>query len=283
VLDSADYLAYSGQDPEIKVIGMYLEGIKEGRKFLEILQEVSARKPVVIWKGGRTEAGGRAIASHTGSLAVSQVIWDAAVKQHGAIKVDSMEEMTDTLKALLYLPTVQGNRVAVTGGSGGQSVAIADAFAEAGLSLPPLTQKSYDELMTFYSVIGGGYRNPIDTGNQNRIQMKRILEIIGQDANIDNVVLLSMARWAAYEEVAFQIEPLMEIKRKTGKPVMAIVSYATPNEMERAAQVTKQFQERDIPTFSTIERGAKALRNTLDYYRRQNKIALERTEPMKAV
>jgi acyl-CoA synthetase (NDP forming) len=269
VLDSADYLVYFGQDPEIKVIGMYLEGVKAGQKFLKTLREVSAKKPVVVWKGGRTEAGGRAIASHTGSLAVSQVIWDAAVKQYGAIKADSIEEMTDTLKALLYLPPVQGNRVAVTGGSGGQSVAIADVFSEAGLRLPSLSQESYDELMTFYSLIGGGYRNPIDTGNQNRMQMKRILEIIGRDANIDNVVLLSQARWAAFEELRIQIDPLVDIREKTGKPVLAIVSYSTPNEMERAAEVTKRFQEQDIPTFPTMERGAKALKNALDYYRRQ--------------
>jgi acyl-CoA synthetase (NDP forming) len=270
VLDSADYLAYFGQDPEIKVIGMYLEGVKGGQNFLKTLPAVSAQKPVVVWKGGRTEAGGRAIASHTGSLAVSPTIWDAAIRQYGAIKVNSMEEMVDTLKALLYLPQVRGNQVAVTGGSGGQSVAIADVFAEAGLRLPSLSQESYNELSTFYSVIGGGYRNPIDTGNQNRMQMRRILEIIGHDANIDNVVLLSQARWAVAEDVKIHIDPLVEIREKTKKPVLAIVSYSTPNEMERAAEVTKRFQEKDIPTFPTIERGAKALKNALDYYRRHS-------------
>jgi acyl-CoA synthetase (NDP forming) len=270
VLDSADYLAYFGQDPEIKVIGMYLEGVKAGRKFLKALHEVSSRKPVVVWKGGRTEAGGRAIASHTGSLALPQAIWEAAVRQCGAIKVDSMEEMADTLKALLYLPPVRGNRVAVTGGSGGQSVAIADVFSEAGLRLPSLSQESYDELSTFYNIIGGGYRNPIDTGNQNRMQTRRILEIVGRDANIDNIVLLYMARWAAFEELKGNIDPLVEVHEKTGKPAMAIVSYSTPNEMERAAEVTKRFQEKDIPTFPTIERGAKALKNALDYHRRQS-------------
>ena len=269
VLDSADYLAYFGQDPELKVIGMYLEGVKAGRKFLKALQEVSARKPVVVWKGGRTEAGGRAIASHTGSLAVSQAVWNAAVRQCGAIKVDNLEEMVDTLKALLYLPQVRGNRVAVTGGSGGQSVAIADVFAEAGLRLPSFSEESYNELGTFYDVIGGGYRNPIDTGNQNRMQTRRILEIIGRDANIDNIVLLFMARMAAAGELKVHIDPLVDIRDKTGKPVMAIVSYATPNEMERAGEVTKRFQEKDIPTFPSIERGAKALKNALDYYRRQ--------------
>ena len=75
VLDSPDYLEYFGQDPEIKIIGMYLEGFRDGKRFLDVLRRVARIKPVIIWKGGRTEEGGRSIASHTGSLAVSQTIW----------------------------------------------------------------------------------------------------------------------------------------------------------------------------------------------------------------
>ncbi len=101
VLDSADFLEYFGEDPDIKAIGMYLEGVKDGKRFLMVLKGVSQRKPVVIWKGGRTEEGTRAIASHTGSLAISQAVWDAAVNQCGGIKVTSIEGLIDTLKALL--------------------------------------------------------------------------------------------------------------------------------------------------------------------------------------
>jgi acyl-CoA synthetase (NDP forming) len=266
VLDSADYLEYFGRDSETKVIGMYLEGVKDGRRFLRVLREVSAQKPVVVWKGGRTEEGGRAIASHTGSLALPQAIWDAAVRQCGAINVARMEELIDTLKVLLYLSPVWSDRVAVAGGSGGQSVAIADVFAETGLRLPLLTQESYDELDTFYSLIGGGYRNPIDTGNENRREMKRIMEILERDANIDNIVLLGNARWGTPEQIQGQVGIMADIKERTPKPVMAIIPFATPNEMQRARELTKQFQERGIPAFPSIERGALALRNALDYY-----------------
>ncbi len=266
VLDSADYLEYFGRDPEIKIIGMYLEGVKDGRRFLTVLREVSAQKPVVIWKGGRTEEGERAIASHTGALAVAQTVWHAAVRQCGAINVAGMEELIDTLKVLLYLSPVWSDRVAVAGGSGGQSVAIADVFAETGLRLPLLTQESYDELDTFYSLIGGGYRNPIDTGNENRREMKRIMEILERDANIDNIVLLGNARWGTPEQIQGQVSIMADIKERTPKPVMAIIPFATPNEMQRARELTKQFQERGIPAFPSIERGALALKNALDYY-----------------
>jgi len=272
VLDSPDYLEYFDQDPEIKVIGMYLEGVKDGRRFLKVLKEVSARKPVVIWKGGETEEGERAVASHTGSLAGSQAIWDIAVRQCGAVKVSSMEELVDTLKALLYLPPVRGNKVGIAGGSGGQSVAIADAFAKAGLKVPLLTQESYEELATFFSLVGAGYRNPIDLGS-NRTEERRIMEILERDTNIDNLVLLTGARWGIIETPKSDFDLMDYIKQKSSKPVMAVVAFSTPEEMQSTGEATQQFQERGVPAFPSIERGTLALRNALDYYSFKNSVA----------
>jgi acyl-CoA synthetase (NDP forming) len=266
VLDSPDYLEYFAQDPEINVIGMYLEGVKNGQRFVKVLKAVSARKPVVIWKGGRTEEGGRAIASHTGSLAVPQAIWDSAVRQCGAVNVPSMEELVDALKALLYLPPVRSNRVAITGGSGGQSVAIADVFAEAGLEVPRLSKASYDELATFYNLIGGGYPNPVDTGNQNRLEMKRILEILERDTNTDNIVLLGMTRFGTPEQIQGEVDLMAEIRARSRKAVMAVVPYSTADEMRQARELSQKFQKRGIPSFPSIERGARALKRALDYY-----------------
>ncbi len=267
VLDSTDYLEYFGRDPEIKVIGMYLEGVRDGRRFFKMLREVAARKPVVIWKGGRTEGGRRAIASHTGSLAVPQAIWNAAVRQCGAIKVARMEELIDTLKALLYLSPVRGDRVAIAGGSGGQSVAIADVFAEAGLKVPLLTQESYDELATFFTLIGAGYRNPIDTGNVNRREMRRIMEILERDANIDNLVLLITMRFRTPEQLGSSVNLVVDIRKRTPKPVMAILSCSfSPGEVQQAGDVIQKLQSGGVPAFIALERGAFALRNALDYY-----------------
>ena len=270
VLDSTDYLEYFGDDKGIKAIGMYLEGVKDGRRFLKVLKEVAGRKPVVIWKGGRTEEGGRAIASHTGSLAVPMAVWDAAVRQCGALKVDRIEELIDTLKAILYLMPVYGNRVGIAGGSGGQSVAIADVFAEAGLKVPLLSQESYDELATFFSLIGGGYRNPIDTGNVNRLQMKRIMEILERDTNIDNLVLLTSVGFRMPDQLERDIELMATIRKRTPKPVMVILGFSPPEAWQEIKDVVQRFREGGIPTFFTLERGAGALKNTLDYYNQKN-------------
>lgn len=269
VLDATDYLEYFGRDVAIKAIGMYLEGVKDGRRFLTVLRQVSAQKPVVIWKGGWTEAGERAIDSHTGALAVPQAIWDAAVKQARAIKVTSLEELIDTLKALLYLSPVRGNRVALAGGSGGQSVAITDAFAEAGLKVPLLTQESYDELATFFSLVGASCRNPIDPGS-NRKELGHILEILERDANIDNLVLLMWPMMHRHNpgQLESDIDSLTNIRKRTSKPVMAILPcFSTLADVQQARNITQKFQDSGIPVFATVERGARALRNALEYYK----------------
>ncbi len=269
VLDSPDYLEYFAQDPEIKVIGMYLEGVKDGKRFLNTLKEVASRKPVVIWKGGRTEAGGRAIASHTGSLAVSQAVFSAAIRQCGAIQVSSLDQMVDVLKALLYLAPVYGDRVAVAGGSGGQSVAIADVFAENGLKLPLLTKASYDEFASFFTVIGGSYRNPVDTGNVNRWQLKRIMDILERDGNVENLVLLGNSRLNK-EQAEVYLQSAIDIRPKTAKPVMAILTCAFATEdIERTRDMMQKLQANGIPAFTALDRCAFALKTLLDYYRRR--------------
>ncbi|MBN1380973.1 MAG: CoA-binding protein [Deltaproteobacteria bacterium] len=271
ILDSADYLEYFAQDKDIEAIGIYIEGPKDGQRFFRVLKETAARKPVVIWKGGRTDAGSRAIASHTGALAAQAAVWDAAVRQCGAVTAANMEELIDILKAIIYLRPVKGDRVAITGGSGGLSVAVADAFAEAGLQVPRLTRKSYDEFASFFSLIGGGYQNPVDTGNANSREMKRILSILEADDNIDNIVLLLTARYKSMYLTDQIINATIDMRNSTSKPVAAILSYSFSAEyMEKAQTLIKKLQDGGIPTFVSLERGALALKKTLEYYRSKN-------------
>ncbi len=274
VLDSADYLEYFGSDDGIHAIGMYLEGVRDGRRFLKVLKEVAARKPVVVWKGGRTEEGGRAIASHTGSMAVPMAIWDAAIAQCGGVKVRSMEELVDALKAIESLASVYSDRVGIAGGSGGQSVAIADVFAEVGLKVPTLTQESYDELDSFFTLIGGGYRNPIDTGNVNRREMKRIMEILERDANVDNLVLLTSGNARLSGQMEGDIEMLVNIRQRSSKPVAVVLAFQSPEAVQGSREVAEKLLEGGIPTFVSLDRGARALKNALDYHKRRQAVGV---------
>ncbi len=273
VLDSAEFLDYFGQDNDIKIIGMYLEGLRDGRRFMEVLKKVSAKKPVIIWKGGRTAGGARAIASHTGSLAVPYAIWEDAIKQFGGIPVKNMDELIDTIKVMMFSEPVTGNRVGLTGGSGGQSVAITDAFTEAGIEVPPFTKKTTDELSTFYNVIGGGMTNPIDTGNSNRMQLNRIMDIVEADANIDNVVLLmgqgsGSAGSNGQDLVPGGVGAVTTLRKRSKKPVLATVySPFSSGGVQEARKTIKALQDGGVPAFSTIERAAKALKNAMEYYK----------------
>jgi len=270
VLHACDFLEYFGQYPEIKVIGMYLEGVKDGRRFLKVLKEVSSRKPVVILKGGRTPDGGRAIASHTGSMAIPLTVWDSAIRQSGAISVSDLEEMIDTLKALLYLPTMNGERFGVAGGAGGESIAIGDILAEAGLKVPELDQNSYEELSKFFSLVGGAYPNPIDTDvGFNRQHLERVMRILADDPNIDNLILLARVGKFLYspEMRESDIEIMLNLKKYTTKPALVVLPYVTPEEMKESLEIIPRYQNGGVPVFPSMNRSALALKNTLIYHR----------------
>jgi acyl-CoA synthetase (NDP forming) len=271
ILDACDYLEYFAQDDGIEAIGLYIEGPKDGERFFQVLKSTAEKKPVVVWKGGRTEAGSRAIASHTGSMASQAAVWEAAVRQCGAVSASNQDEIIDALKAILYLEPVRGDRVAVTGGSGGLSVAVADVFAEAGLTVPRLSQKSYDAFAGFFSLIGGGYQNPVDTGNVNAREMKRILDILEADKNIDNIVLLLMARARSRSLMDTIVGAAVETRAATPKPLAAIISHLfSPENIQQAQDLMKKLQDGGIPAFVSLERGAAAIRKAHEYYALKN-------------
>jgi acyl-CoA synthetase (NDP forming) len=179
-----------------------------------------------------------------------------------------MEGLIDTLKALIFLPPIYGDRVGITGVSGGQSVAIADALAEVGLKVPLPTRESCDKLLAFYTLIGGGYLNPIDTGNANRKEIRRIMEILEEDSNMDNLVMLITTRriFTAPEGLQEQVDLLSEMKKRGRKPLIAITTYSTLDEAQIAMETAHKLQERGVANFPSLERAARALRNVFDYY-----------------
>ena len=269
VINACDFLEYFGQDPDVKAIAMYMEGVSDGRRFFELLREVSSRKPVVVMKGGRTVDGGRAVASHTRSLAIPSKIWDAAIEQSGAVSVPSLDEMIDALKALLFLTPVVGNRIGVAGGAGGESIEMTDVLAGVGLRVPELAQDSYDELYSFFSLVGGSCRNPIDTDiGYNRRFLERVLKILADDPNIDNLILMARVGTFLYSESmgSSDIEIVHRVRESTGKPILAVIPYVTPDEMKEWVGVVSRYQDGGVPVFPSIRRAAIALRNARGYH-----------------
>src|SRR5579872_86510 len=144
MLEAADYLDLMTDDPATRAIGMYLEGVRDGRRFFASLSRAAARHPVVVWKGGMTEAGARATFSHTGSLATAAAVWRELMVQSGAVSVASLDAMLDAVEMLARGRAVTGNRMGLVAMTGGQSVVITDTFASAGLAIPTLSAASYE-------------------------------------------------------------------------------------------------------------------------------------------
>lgn len=276
VLDSTDYLEYLGEDEDTKIIGLYIEGVKNGRQFFTALREIAKRKPVLIWKGGQTKEGSRATASHTASLAESPLIWDALIRQCGAIKVNNLDEIVDTMAALLYAKPTTGSRVGLCAMTGGQSVVIADAFSKAGLEIPLLTERSYREFASFFDIIGSSYRNPLDISSNFRSldNIIRCIDILNSDEQIDAVVLelslvfLTRLEWIVPNFFDNLIDALTRYKARSNKPFITILVSAHAE--SEAIEAKKKLVERGIPSFPSFERGAKALKKVTEYYSLQS-------------
>ena len=275
VLDSPDYLEYMGQDAETRIIGMYVEGFKDGRRFFETLRKVARSKAVIIWKGGQTQDGARAMASHTASLATEKSIWDSLVSQCGAITVDSLEEMIDVMKVLLYIKPSTGTRMGITTLTGGPSVVAADAYAKAGLEVPPLSERSYEQLATFFSIIGASYRNPIDVSSNipSLDIFTRLLEILAQDENVDAVMTELSTSVLGYQEALDKgytdgLLSLLESHHRNSRKPFFVTVVALNQEVE-AIRLRETLMEKGIPSFPSFQRSANAYRKAIDFYRFQ--------------
>ncbi len=286
MLEAADYLDLMAEDARTRVVGMYIEGVRDGRRFYESLRRACARFPVVIWKGGMTEAGARATLSHTGSLATPAAVWNSMVRQSGAVSVAGLDAMLDAVEALARGRPMKGCRMGLVAMTGGQSVVITDTFASAGLEIPTLSDSSYDDLKTFFNVIGGSYRNPLDAGGTimggdvNRGNLARILDILDRDPIIDAIVLeigtgLRAQRWASHEdELTRLLDHIAEFNRKTLKPFFVIL---LPAHVETIVARAKQLaRERGLVVFDSFERSAAALKVSYDYW--SNRVTRERRD-----
>jgi acyl-CoA synthetase (NDP forming) len=265
VLENPDYLEYFAQDKETKFIVMYIEGVQDGKRFLEILKRTTPIKPVLIWKSGLTDAGQRATASHTNSLAGSKNIWEALCKQSGAIQVNSIEESMDILATLSMMKNFTGNRVGLAGGAGGQSVVMADDFTNAGFQVPALTKSSNQKLASFFSLIGAAYPNPIDMGS-NRKEIETVIETLMEDDNIDFVTMQfsSSKNKEDQERAEFSMQLLTKHRERLGKPIASIVFSPDPKASEQSI-LTDMLQKYQIPSYSTYQRASLALKKVSNY------------------
>ena len=272
MMDCTDFLEYLATDPETRIICMYLEGVRDGRRLVELVRQIDSHKPIVVWKGGLTASGARAAATHTGSLAGDGQIWDAFFKQTGAIQVGSIEEMADVSMTLLQLKPSPGARLAVLGGGGGNNVATADICAEEGLELPALSAETRARLLEFMTLINQSVVNPLDAGSvfASTALLLRALEALAADPLVDIIVLhmgADYAKWFSPQALAELKSCIVDFNNKgpTGKPVVAAI-----HEQEKpaeAAEFVLDLRQAGITTYSSLRRACRALRRSAGYHR----------------
>jgi len=265
-LDASDFLQYLGADPKTKVIGAYLEGTRDGTRIFNTMKEVTKVKPLVVWKGGRTEVGAQAAMSHTGSLASSAAIWSAMLRQAGAIEAYSLEELTDTLLIFQQLNCWQGTSAAIIGGladgGGGISVSAGDACVERGLRIPPLSPETKQELGKLLGEVGSILRNPVDVSQAHGMAtLFQAIDLVARDTVIDIVliqedidILLPIYSWKGLEEIN---EFFIELGGRHNKPIIVVLPPGSA-ESERL-QIEQRLLAASTPVFCSMERAAKAI------------------------
>ena len=273
-LDASDFLQYLATDPKTRVIGAYLEGTRDGARLFNTMKEVATVKPLIVWKGGRTEAGIRAAMSHTGSLASSAAVWSAMLKQAGAIEVHNLEEMIDTLLIFQQIGDWQGTRAAIIGGladgGGGNSVAAGDACVRNGLKVPPLSLKTKQKLSELLGEVGSILRNPVDVSQAQFRGLETLfqsIDLVTRDTTIDVIliqedtdILLPIYSWKGLEEIN---DFFIELGSRQNKPIIIVLPPGSA-ESERM-QIEQKLLAASIPVFCSMERAAKAIHNINQY------------------
>jgi len=265
-INESDLLEYLTEDTQTTTIGMYLEGVVEGNRFVRAAGMVCKSKPVVVMKAGRSEAGAIAVASHTGSLAGSDAVFDAVCRRTGLVRVQDSEAFFDTLSAFEKLPLPRGNRMGVLSITGMGCVAATDAAEEYGIVLPALqpgTLKRLGKVMPSWAPV----RNPIDTWSAiEQHGSKKATSHIAQSLMDQKDVDALLITFVLMPESMFDIpEAFAEIfSRHPDKPVFASYYGGTAREI---AHIHEGFAALGVPCYPTPERAMFAFGRMVDYAR----------------
>jgi acyl-CoA synthetase (NDP forming) len=287
-LNCVDYLNYFGRDKDTKVVLAYLEGIDPGVKLLPAAREISRRKPIIVFKGGRTDAGGQAAATHTGAMAGQSRIFKSAFRQAGMLEVNTSQALLDSARAFANCPLPKGNRIGIITRGGGWGVITVDACEENGLQIPPLPEsiiKKLDKHLPKY----WSRANPVDLvatiAYDPYLDCLQILaewdgidaaialgtgrqapaypyskEVKGPPALLDAILMASKYFEDRAEKPDWMLEGIGKLIKQTGKPI--IVVSIGPEALHRS-----NLYEFQVVSYPTPERAVQVLRQMYDYRR----------------
>jgi len=258
-----DYLRYLGEDPHTRVATLYVEGFRDGRRFLRVARSVTASKPVVVYKSGATEQGRTAAKSHTGALAGSYVMTVDVLRQVGVSVVQQSDEILPVAEGLGLLQKARGKRVAVISDGGGQATIAADRLSEAGLELPPLTDATRARLAGIL-LPQASLANPVDVAGSSDSKPSLLadcMEILADDENVDAIFLVGMfggyhTRFAEslLGDEMRGAESMIELAARSDKPLVIYSLYAPVR-----PPALRRLHEARLPVYASIEHAVRVL------------------------
>jgi acyl-CoA synthetase (NDP forming) len=256
-----DYLLY---DPKTQVILFYAESIDNGRKFMEIARKVTCKKPIVALKVGKSEAGARAAASHTGSIAGSDEIYSSAFKQVGVLRASDLEAFFDMGKALAFQPPVAGNNVAIITDAGGPGIMAVDECVSQGLNVKKFSNKTiakFEKLKQAGKIPRFATNlNPVDlTGSVTSEMFEEGIRILFEDSEIDGIIILGLHHLPALQEDF--VDRVAKLRNKYNKSVVA----CDVGETEMALYIRSRFDRLGIPSYFSPEDAARGMAALVNY------------------
>jgi len=279
-LNESDFLDYFSQDPKTKIILIYIEGVKDGKRFFDALKRAASSKPVILLKGGRGKSGIRAIATHTASMAGSVSIWETLVAQAGAVYAKTFNEMTDLAAGFNFLPPIEGRRVGLAGGGGGATVLSADYCEEAGFDVVPLPNEIREQLRLKGVPIWDWIGNPADMSimRGSGITVGDMVEMMEADPHFDFLITtLRLSHRRA--QVGISAEEYLQnyrLEERKLKPLLAVVDERTVGVEEYdswsvgfTADVKAKLVDARIPFYPTVGRAINVAGKMLDYYQKR--------------
>ena len=297
-ISEIDMLIALGEDKNTKVILGYLEGIENGPAFIQVAQEVSKKKPIVIIKAGVTSAGAKAVSSHTGSLAGSESAYQAAFKQSGVIRAKTINELFNYALAFVKQPLPKGPRVAILTNSGGPGIIAADACDQSALQLVRLNSETAEKLRSFLPPVAS-FVNPIDIiGDAHFDRYDQALKVLLGASNVDAVIVILTP--TATIEIKETAKVVVKHAQKTNKPILCsfmgkmqvekgvkyLKKHGIPNYLcpEDAVMVLEKMWQRQhwlsqpLSTYFQIQADRARVRYLLEMAKRQGRFHLTETE-----
>lgn len=302
-IEGAEMLRYFAADPETKIVGAYIEGVRDGKEFFQALKLCASKKPVVILKGGLSDEGYRGTLGHTGSMAGTKNAWSAALKSANAIPARDMRDLIECLMAFNCLDGFSGGRAGVLAGGGMRVVESLDSASEHGFTIPELDPDALAMIKKLLPAAGGRAGNPVDLANpvMSPVVINPMMEIFSKLGYIDFLVLYQMIFYMvnearkirpqgvnACDENKFKIEyhkdiaaMAEKIRAGTKKPLVAILPDIGGDpehlEMEQGRMDARlYYTSHNIPCFDTTDQAFSVLRRVADYYKNKNRREPER-------